>query len=193
MRLVSVPDPRLLSAPGGSQRFSQPRRLCDHLSMAQVEETQLPGVGLRQDFVTRHGERVGMITHRTGHRELLIYDREDPDACRETLRLEEEDVRTLFEMLGGSHVTEHLTELEQSVEGLTIDWVRVGPTSACSGRTLGDLRLRTDISASIVAVLRDGRSVPTPPHDFELQEGDTAVVVGTKDGVRQVVAQLEGE
>ena len=161
--------------------------------MPQVEETPLPGVGVRHDFVTHRGERVGMITHRTGHRELLIYDQEDPDSCRETLRLEEDDVRALSDMLGGSPVTEHLTELEQSVEGLTIDWVRVGGTSACSGRTLADLGLRTDVSASIVAVLREGRSVPAPPTDFELHEGDTAVVVGTKEGARQVVAKLEGE
>ena len=158
-----------------------------------MEETQLPGVGVRHDFVTHRGERVGMITHRTGHRELLIYDRDDPDSCRETLRLEEDDVRTLSDMLGGSHVTEHLTELEQSVEGLTIDWVRVGQTSACSGRPIGDLDLRTGVSASIVAVLRDGQSVPAPQPDFALHEGDTAVVVGTKDGARQVVSKLEGE
>lgn len=160
--------------------------------MGQVEETQLPGVGVRQDFVTHSGERIGIITHRTGRRELLLYDQTDPDACRETVRLEEDDVRTLSEMLGASHVTEHLTELEQSVEGLTIDWVKVGQRSRCSGRSLGDLGLRTDIDATIVAVLRDGQAVPTPPLDYELHDGDTAVVVGTSDGARRVVETLQG-
>ncbi|HEV2074650.1 MAG TPA: cation:proton antiporter regulatory subunit [Thermoleophilaceae bacterium] len=160
--------------------------------MAQVEETQLPGVGVRHDFVTRRGERIGMITHRTGHRELLIYDRDDPDACRETLRLEEDDVRALSEMLGGSHVTEQLGELQQSVEGLTIDWVPVGRESRCSGRTLASLGLRTEVSATIVAVLRGGESLPAPPLDFELREGDVAVVVGTRDGAKQVLSKLQG-
>ena len=161
--------------------------------VAQVEETKLPGVGLRQEFVTRGGERIGMITHRTGHRELLIYDREDPDSCREAVRLEEDEVRTLSEMLGGSDVTEHVTDLQQSVEGLTIDWVQVRSGSACSGRRLGDLGLRTEFSATIVAVLRGDESVPAPPLDFELQDGDTAVVVGTTDGVEQVVSRFKGE
>lgn len=161
--------------------------------MPHVDETQLPGVGVRHDFVTRRGERIGVITHRTGHRELLIYDQEDPDACRETLRLEEDEIRTLSDMLGGSDVTDTLSALEQSVEGLTIDWVRVAGTSRCSGHTLADLGLRTEVSASIVAVLRDGQAVPAPPLDFEMLEGDTAVVVGTKDGARQVVATLQGE
>ena len=133
-----------------------------------------------------------MITHREGHRELLIYDQEDPDSCRETVRLEEDDVRTLSDMLGGSDVTEHVAKLQQ-VEGLTIDWVRVGSGSLCSGRTLRDLGLRTDISASSVAVLRGSESIPSPALDFELREGDTAVVVGTVEGTRQVLSMLQGD
>ena len=159
--------------------------------MAQVEETPLPGVGVRHDFITRRGDRVGMITHREGHRELLIYDQEDPDACREALRLEEEDVRTLSDLLGGTEVTEHLANLQQ-VEGLAIDWVRVQGVSDCAGKTLRTLGLEGQ-SASIVAVLRGGESVPAPPLDFELREGDVAVVAGTSAGVRRVRALLEGD
>ena len=79
------------------------------------------------------------------------------------------------------------------MEGLTIDWVKVAEASACSGRSIGELGVGREVSASIVAVMRDGRSVPSPPNDFELHEGDTAVVVGTKEGVRHIVSKLEGE
>lgn len=161
--------------------------------MGDVQETQLPGVGVRHDFVTRRGERIGMISHRTGHRELLIYDTEDPDACKETLRLEEDDVRTLSDLLGGSHVTEGLARLQQEVEGLVIDWAPVRETSRCEGRTLRDVGLRADMGASIVAVLREGQTIPSPPADFALHGGDNAVVVGTQDGVRQMLALLQGE
>lgn len=179
--------PPALLAP---QRFSQD--LCHHGDVPKVEETKLPGVGVRHDFVTNGGNRIGMITHRSGRRELLIYDRDDPDSCRETLRLEEDDVHTLNDMLGGSDITEHLSELEQSVEGLTIDWVRVVGSSACSGCTISDVGFGTDVSASVVAVLRDGRSIPAPPLDFELRAGDTAVVVGTQEGTREMVERLQG-
>ena len=161
--------------------------------MSDVQETQLPGVGVRHDFVTKSGERVGMISHRTGHRELLIYDSDDPDSCKETLRLEEDDVRTLNDLLGGSHVTEGLAKLQEDVEGLTIDWVPVRNTSRCQGRTLRDIGLRADMGASIVAVLRDEEAVPSPPLDYVLHEGDTAVVIGTADGARQMLALLQGE
>ncbi len=59
--------------------------------MAEVRETELPGVGVRNDFVTGTGQRVGVLVHTTGRRELLVYGDEDPDACRVVLEVGEDD------------------------------------------------------------------------------------------------------
>lgn len=160
-------------------------------TVAEVSETQLPGVGVRHDFVTSAGERIGVITHRTGRKELLVYDRRDPDACRDVVRLDDDDIHTLAELLGGSHVTRELAELQQSVAGLTIDWLPVGADCACLEREIGDFRPTEDGSVSIVAVVRDGRTIPAPPPDFRLREGDTAVAVGTPEGIQEAFKKLE--
>ncbi len=70
--------------------------------MPNYERTHLPGVGDRRDFVTQAGDRIGVIAHRDGHRELLIYDRDDPDSCRTVVRLSEEDWRRLTELCDAS-------------------------------------------------------------------------------------------
>jgi TrkA domain protein len=158
--------------------------------MPDIQETHLPGVGIRHDFETESGARIGMITHRTGHRELLIYDRDDPDACRQAVRLEEEDARRLAEMLGGSRVTEGLARLQQSIEGMTIDWVPVRRTSGCAGHRLRDVGIAAEGSATIVAILRAGETIPSPSLEFELHEGDTAVVVGTPEGIERLLSLL---
>ena len=49
--------------------------------MAEIRETQLPGVGVRHEFTTDSGQALGVISHRGGRKEILIYDRDDPDAC----------------------------------------------------------------------------------------------------------------
>ncbi len=67
---------------------------------SDIEETLLPGVGVRHEFTTASGERVALVTHRTGRRELAVYDRDDPDACRTVLHLSEDDTTTLGELLG---------------------------------------------------------------------------------------------
>ncbi|NUR92910.1 MAG: potassium transporter TrkA, partial [Nonomuraea sp.] len=53
----------------------------------EVEQTALPGIGLRHDFTTRAGRRVGVISHRTGRRDLVIYDQDDPDRACQTVKL----------------------------------------------------------------------------------------------------------
>lgn len=160
--------------------------------MPRIEETQLPGVGLRHDFTTRSGDRVGVITHRTGRRELLIYDRSDPDSCRDVVRLDEDEGHVLAEALGGSQVAESLgTMLQQSVEGLTIDWLSVGSSWECAGHTVAETELRARTGVTIVAVVRDGETVASPGPDFLIEAGDTLVVVGTPDGINAAALCLD--
>lgn len=160
--------------------------------MREIEETTLPGVGVRHEFVTRDGDRIGVLSHRTGHRELLIYDDADPDSCSEIIPLEDEDAAALAELLGGTQVAPSLTALAQEVEGLVIDWLRIREQSACARGTLGASRLRAETGVSVVAAIRGEETVPAPGSDYVLEPGDTLVVVGTAEGIRRAADLLRG-
>jgi TrkA domain protein len=155
-----------------------------------IDETMLPGVGVRHEFVTRAGERVGVVTHRRGRRELLVYDSADPDACRESLQLTAEESLALAVLLGGSRTTTAMPR--HPVDGLAVDWVRVPPDSPFAGLTIAAAGVRSVTGVSIVAVLRRGTAVPSPRPDFALEAADTAVVVGTVEGIEAFVELLEG-
>lgn len=160
--------------------------------MTDVEETKLPGVGVRHDFVTGSGRRVGVIVHRSGDRELLIYDEDDPDATREAVRLNQADAHTLGDLLGAARLKDRVDEVvHQSIEGLNIDWVPVREGSAAAGRTIGDLQMRQQTGATIVAVIRGRQTHPSPGPDFALAARDTAVIVGTEDGVADAITLLQ--
>ena len=155
----------------------------------QIEETTLPGVGLRHDFTTKAGRQLGVVTHRTGRRDLLIYDREDPDSCQEVVQLTDEEADALAELLGGSRVVQHLAHLQQ-VEGLAIDWLPIRAGGAYDGGTIADTQARTRTGVSIVAILRDDSAIPAPTPDVPLRGGDTLVVVGTAQGVKALTRLL---
>ena len=104
--------------------------------MPDVTETPLPGVGVRHEFVTAGGERIAVLTHRTGRREVAIYDRADPDACTTVLHLSPDDTRTLAELLGASPVSEAVSAVQQRLEGLAIDWVTIPGGSPVLGATI---------------------------------------------------------
>lgn len=155
--------------------------------MSDVRETMLPGVGVRHDFETATGRRVGVLVHHGGHRELLTYDERDPDRCRESLRLDEHDAHTLAEMLGAAQVATNVEAIQQRVEGLTIDWLRVASGSAAAGRTIGQTHLRNRTGVTVVALVRDGQTLPSPGADQRLDVGDTVVVVGTPQDIADAV------
>jgi TrkA domain protein len=66
--------------------------------MAEIREVKLPGLGLRYEFTTHEGKRVGVVSHRSGRKELYFADPGDPDAFKRMLGLSDEDARTLAEI-----------------------------------------------------------------------------------------------
>lgn len=159
--------------------------------MPEVTETPLPGVGVRHDFTTSAGERIGVLVHRSGRRELVVYRRDDPDACITALHLNHEDSRVLAELLGATQVGEALAAVQQRLEGVAIDWVRIPAASPVAGSTLGQGEFRTRTGVSVVAVIRGDTTFPAPGPEFAFEPGDVAVAVGTPAGLAQF-AQLLG-
>jgi TrkA domain protein len=157
-----------------------------------IQETTLPGVGLRHDFTTQRGHQLGVVSYRTGRRDLLLYDHDDPDACREVIRLSEEESDTLADLLGAARLTGHLAELQQQLEGLAISWLTIRADSPYAEGTIADTQARSRTGVSIVAVLRGQTAFPAPEPGFAFQAGDTAVVVGTSAGVRALTRLLDG-
>lgn len=155
--------------------------------MPRIEETPLPGVGRRVEFTADDGRRIGVIHHRAGRRELFVCAPDDPDAVAMSLRLTDDESHALADALGGTTVVENLSDLEQSIEGLAIDWLSIEKGSSYSGNTIGDTRIRTRTGVSVVAVIRDQAAFPAPGPSFQLEDGDILVVVGTSDGIASVI------
>lgn len=153
--------------------------------MPDVTEVRLPGVGVRHEYTTAMGDRIGVLTHRGGRREIFLYDSEDPDRCRAVLHLSADDAQTLAELLGAPQLSEAVASV-QRIEGLAIDWLAIGPGSPFLSSTIGDGRLRSRTGASIVAVVRNDVTVPSPGPEWQFEPGDVAVAVGTAQGLAKL-------
>ena len=158
--------------------------------MTEVTETHLPGVGVRHEFTTASNERLAVLSHRTGRREIAVYDRADPDSCSSVLHLSPADTNTLAQLLGGSPVSEAVAGV-QRLEGVAIDWVRIEPGSAQAGASIGEGRLRTQTGSSVVAIVRGNTTLPAPGPEVLLEANDLVVAVGTPEGLRQLRDLLE--
>lgn len=157
--------------------------------MVDVRRVKLPGVGVLHTFVTDDGGKVGVITHRSGHSDLITFaDSENASAeSKVSLRLDEDEAHTLAELLGGTKITEGISNLD-AIPGLSIDWFTVDYEDHIAGQQLGDLASRGVVGLTVVAVVRGESANPAPADDFKVFPGDTLVVAGSPEKVAKAFA-----
>jgi TrkA domain protein len=152
----------------------------------ELNEVLLPGVGLRYEFTTTRGDRVGIVARREGDFELVAYDRRDPDQSRPLLRLSAEEAAAIAEILGAPRVAERFADLTKEVPGLSAGQIEGDPSSRFVGRPLGETRARSRTGASIVAIVRGDEVIASPTPAEALQSGDVLIVIGTLEGIAGV-------
>jgi TrkA domain protein len=157
----------------------------------RIESRVLPGIGVCQELELHDGRRMGVVTRRNGHRDIVIYD-DEGDGAAAAITLDDDEANVIAELLGAPQLVTRLTDLQRSVDEIITEQLPIPRTSSYAGRPLGQTQVRTRTGASIVAVLRDGSTHASPGPDFVLQAGDLVVTVGTRDGLDQVARILEG-
>ena len=151
-----------------------------------VRETLLPGVGLCFEFDNADGERIGVIAHRKGDFEILVYTAADPDKANRVFRLTDREAEAMAQIFGAHRMVERFADLTKEVPGLDAGQVEIGAESPYAGRELGQTRARTRTGASIVAIVRDEQVLASPGPDEVLHAHDVLVVIGTADGIAAV-------
>ncbi|MBG0560478.1 cation:proton antiporter regulatory subunit [Actinoplanes aureus] len=159
----------------------------------RVEQTPLPGIGVRHDLVTSSGRTVGVVSHRNGRRDLVLYDVDDPDSSLASIPLTDDEAEALADVLGASLMLGQLAGLRQQAAGLLTEQIALPAGSPFVGRKLGDTRTRSRTGASIVAVLRDREVIASPGPAFKFEANDVVVAVGTRKGLDGVTAILAGD
>lgn len=148
-----------------------------------VREHDLPGVGKKFALKTDEGERMTVIIHNTGNRELYHF-RQGEDYPFHAVRLSDPEARKLGAILGGAYFQPPVAEsMDMVLEQLAVEWFKVEPGSSLAERTLEETEIRKRTGASVIAILRDGRALPNPQPDERIQPGDTLMVVGDREQV----------
>lgn len=138
---------------------------------------------MRHDVLTESGRKISVVSHRTGERDLAIFDAEDPDSSIDSIALTDDEAAALADVLGASLMLGQLAGLGDQTAGVFTEQISLPADSAYVGRPMGDTKARTRTSASIVAIVRGSRVIPSPTPDVLFEHGDIIVAVGTKSGL----------
>jgi len=145
----------------------------------ELRETRLPGVGVKYTLMCAHGQRLAVILHNDGAREIYVFRRPDDEEPQAVVQLEDDEARQLGAVLGGAYERPKIVEeLEMALGELAIEWIPVPADSPAIGKTLAEAAFRARTGITIIAILREPEPVTGAQPDDVIQEGDTLVTVG---------------
>ena len=147
-----------------------------------ISETFLPGVGRKFQVETTSGERLVIVIHDDGTRELYHFTRRNMERPSSVLRLSDGEARQIAGIIGGlTYVPRSLPMAEIVLEDLVLEWFTIEPGAACIGRTIRELEVRKRTGASIVSIIEPDQTKRTNPEAHTvLNQGATLIVAGDR-------------
>ncbi|HMN27384.1 MAG TPA: cation:proton antiporter regulatory subunit [Caldilineaceae bacterium] len=153
--------------------------------MSTIHESNLPGVGRKFQVHASSGDRLTIIIHDDGRRELYHFTRENPQRVASVVILQDDEARQVAGIIGGlTYAPRALPTTEMNLGDLVLDWYTMPENAAAVGRTIGELGVRRVTDASIVSLIRsDGGKQINPGADTVLTRGATLVVAGDRKSI----------
>lgn len=150
--------------------------------MSTIREASLPGVGRKFQVETTSGDRLVIVIHDDGTRELYHFTRKEPDRVASVVTLADSEARQIAGIIGGlTYVPKALPSAEIVLDDLVLEWYTIEPHSACAGKTIQQLQVRSETGASIVSIIEPDRVKRiNPGPDTVLNEGATLILAGDR-------------
>lgn len=160
--------------------------------MPSILESTLPGVGHKFQIETTSGDKLTIVIHDDGRRDLYYYDSAKTDRPIPVATLQDSEARQLAGIIGGlTYVPKALPTAEIVIDDLVLEWYTVPENAACIGKSIRDLMVRTVSGASIVSIIEEGGGKHLNPEaDTRLNEGATLIVAGDRKTINALKTLL---
>ncbi len=161
--------------------------------MTLIRESDLPGIGRKFQIDTRSGDKLVIIVHDDGRREIHHFDEDDPEESISMVTLDDAEARRVGGILGGmSYMPRALESVDVAFEEMYIEWYKVEPGAKSAGKTIGELGIRKRTGATIIAVVkRDRMKVVNPGPEQMIREGATLVMLGERAKVKAGIQLIQ--
>jgi len=151
-----------------------------------IRESDLPGIGRKFQINTRSGDKLVIVVHDDGRREMYHFDNDDPEESISMVMLDDAEARCVGGILGGmSYLPRALESVDIAFDEMVIEWYKIEPGSKSIGLTIGTLGIRKRTGATIIAIVRrDHSKIINPGPEQTLTEGATIVILGEREQVK---------
>lgn len=161
--------------------------------MPSIQESDLPGVGQKFQVEATSGDKLTIVIHDDGRRELYHFQRDNPNRVASVVTLQDSEARQVAGIIGGlTYVPKALPTAEIVIDDLVLEWYTIPDKAACIGKTIRDLMVRSRSGASIVSIIEENRKkLLNPEADTRLAKGATLIVAGDRKTIGALKNLLE--
>jgi TrkA domain protein len=147
---------------------------------AEVRQDDLPGIGRRFEVRCEDGGVLTVVLYNTGRRDLYAFPPGSDEPCVVTLR--DEQAHAVGAILSGSWFSPPgMRGVREALDDVAIDWVTLDPGSPATGRTIGELGIRSGTGVTVMSILRGHSVIKEPGAEEALRAGDRLIVAGQRD------------
>lgn len=155
--------------------------------MSVIRETDLPGIGKKFLIQARSGDKLAVVIHDDGRREMYHFDYDYPEETCSQITLEDDEARQIAGILGGmTYKPKALETIEVTLEDLIIEWTRIEPHFKCVDKTIAELEVRPRTGANIIAIIKKKEQKINPGPDDILTAGAMLVLAGERKQIKQM-------
>ncbi len=153
--------------------------------MSLIKEIDLPGIGRKFQVNARSGDKLVIIVHDDGRREIHHFDNDDPEESISMVTLDDTEARRVSGIIGGmAYMPKALESVDVAFDDMVFEWYKVESGAKAIGKNIGELHIRKKTGAMIIAIIKKDKRIVNPGPDQVIPEGATLVVIGDRKQVK---------
>ncbi|GAA0196548.1 cation:proton antiporter regulatory subunit [Haladaptatus pallidirubidus] len=146
-----------------------------------IYETEVPGVGHKFELELDDDERLIVLIHHDGKREVYLRLGENQDS-QKLFSLTGKRARQLGSILEGAYFQPiEMDEVQVPLGEAIIEWVDIDSSAPLVDQSLRAAHIREQTGVSIIAIQRGEETIANPTPDTTIEADDILVTLGTRD------------